>query len=1120
MTRMRYGLLAVLLGAALLLAGCGGGDDGVSPADHQAALDAAAAEEKEKAEAAAAAERARLGRIAGARTAIAAAATAADAQAAYDMVKDEATDAESAELMKAVADRTAAIAMAEENQRLEMERQAETARMARIADALDDIEMAETAEDADAAYDAVKDEATDTEDAALMRAVADRKMALATMARAADQMMAISDAATDFEAIDLDDLDTQAKRDAAQAAIDALKMAIADAEDVDDAGAMYQRQLEDADRAVMAAQSAADRMASIDMAMQEIAAAETGAEADAAYEAVKDIASNTEGAALRQAVADRKAELATMDREAAQKMALMTAAGNVSTSDMMTAEEIAAANTAIAALKMAIASAMDVSDDDKAMYQTTVDTAEANVTASQGALDHAYQTKKLADAVTALQMIDLADLDTQAKIDAAETAIADLQAALTAATELSDAEKSAAMVELATANRNVMAAQGREDEESQKMALTAAQAALEMIDLSNLMTQAQIDEADAAIVALDLALAAATDLTAAQKLDATVDVTVAKRRVASAQETLDENIEMQRTALMEAEDDLHAIDIDDLDTQEKIDAAQEALDALKTALDDAIHLSDAEKADAQALFDGDTEKVKMARTGMGLTERMAAQRTALTDATAMARTAVNGVDNDSTDSEVSAADSAIAALEKAIADAVDLPEGSTDVAQGTLDTLKGTLAAAKTARTEYLAEKSKMDDEAMTKAMAKTGKDLHAALAGNATADTTALDNAAVTLSATGLAVDAAVGAGTLADATDPVSVTLTAGDSVAALGSWNGMDYKHTDTGTKIVNEARVYTNKGAGKTVSLADAGITVHTAATAGDDIKGYYTVDETADLAKIMSATFTHSGTQSHTYDTDRQVAFTTRGTFDGAPGQYRCTGTCSSTNDGKGSPSALTGVWHFKPDAGAMVHQPDANYLYYGWWVSKDKDGVPTAASAFDGVVGTIDALTNSNSPSELTGSATYAGHAAGKFAMDNVLAGTGNGGHFTADAMLTAKFGANAAPNNGGISGTINNFRLNDGSVDPGWSVELKRAGWDGTEDTFGGTGNEAMTVWSINGNKAPESGAWSGQVYDEMPGDAPDGDGSTIPTTVTGTFYSEFSTIGRLVGGFGANKQ
>ena len=134
---------------------------------------------------------------------------------------------------------------------------------------------------------------------------------------------------------------------------------------------------------------------------------------------------------------------------------------------------------------------------------------------------------------------------------------------------------------------------------------------------------------------------------------------------------------------------------------------------------------------------------------------------------------------------------------------------------------------------------------------------------------------------------------------------------------------------------------------------------------------------------------HSGTQNHPIP-DRSNAFYTRGTYDGAPGEYRCTGTCTSTNDGEGSPSVLGGTWHFKPDAGAMVSQPDAEYLYFGWWVSKDKDGNPTAASAFAGVVEPSENdLDRGAAGGSLTGSATYAGKAAGKFAMSNPLDGTG-----------------------------------------------------------------------------------------------------------------------------------
>ena len=47
--------------------------------------------------------------------------------------------------------------------------------------------------------------------------------------------------------------------------------------------------------------------------------------------------------------------------------------------------------------------------------------------------------------------------------------------------------------------------------------------------------------------------------------------------------------------------------------------------------------------------------------------------------------------------------------------------------------------------------------------------------------------------------------------------------------------------------------------------------------------------------------------------------------------------------------------------------------------------------------------------------------------------------------------------------------------------------------------------------------------MYDELPGlttDTPPGDGSNVPTTATGTFYTEYSDVGRMVGAFGADKQ
>ena len=876
-------------------------------------------------------------------------------------------------------------------------------------------------------------------------------------------------------------------------------------------------------------------------ALEAIEAAQTAEAAQAAYDAVKGDVTAAQGQQLQAAVNDRVAALAKAASAAGQKATLMEAAGGVDTSSLTTAEDIAAAKSAIAALKAALAAATDVSDADKAMYQGRVDAAETAVANAQSTLDHAAQTTALSGAVEALQAIDLSGLLTQEDIDAAQAAIDALQTALAAATELSDAEKAAAMTELATANRTVMMAQGRTDKAGQVTMLSEAADALRMIDLTDLSTQEKINDATAAITALELALAAATDLTDAEKLDATVDVTVARRAVDAAQTLLTQNVGHQRTAVKEAADALGEIDLDDLDTAEKIAAADKAVMALKAALDGATHLSESEKAMYQTQLEGATETVRMAQTGMDKEGRMTAQRSTIADAVTMARTAVAGVNDDSTDSEVSAAENAIAALKKAIADAEDLPEGDTDVAsaKGTLATLEPQLAAAKKSR---LAAIEKLNEEE-GEAMAALGKAMHAALAGTGT-NTTALANIDLTSRDTdlsdGLTITRAQNAGANEDTSAPAAVILEAGDSAGSLGGWMGTNYAHTDTGTKVMNQAVVYTNRGAAARKPFSGTGgvYTLTSGQTDRDD-NGYLGSDAATlldvsavatDLAKVRANAFTHSGTNTHTVPTGRDGVYV-RGTYDGAPGEFRCATGCSSTNDGTGSPTALGGTWHFKPDSGAMVSVPDAHYLYYGWWLNKDKDGKPMAASAFTGRAGTEANDDNLNpgwtgnhdpaSPGMLTGSATYAGHAAGKVAINNVLEGSGSGGHFTADANLTAKFSGTGA----GVTGTIDSFMV-DGAAMP-WSVALHMAGFgsDGAitapvNDT--GTPNvdeSKVTTWSINGNAAPRSGTWSGMMYDEaVHGDADDG--SNLPTTVTGTFYSEFSTIGRMVGAFGADKQ
>ena len=482
-------------------------------------------------------------------------------------------------------------------------------------------------------------------------------------------------------------------------------------------------------------------------------------------------------------------------------------------------------------------------------------------------------------------------------------------------------------------------------------------------------------------------------------------------------------------------------------------------------------------------------------------DQQAAITSAITDAGVKVAMAASDAD------AVGAAEAAIAAANRAIMAGTDVSADVINDSEMAVTALEDELADIEDAHRMAMSDAQK----ATAAAMAKLGKDMMKALGMNP------LDNiegtgGAVFTSGGDLSINASADAGARTDGSNPDAVMLKPAGDAGSLGSWNGMNYALTADG-KVTDEARVYTNQGAPRTIDFKDGG---HIIISSGDN-EGKVLVDG-ANPNLVMASAFTHSGTQDHTVP-DKSDAVYFRGTYDGAAGEYSCSGDdCSSTNNGSGNPSALGGTWHFEPDEGAMVSRPDAEYLYYGWWVSKDSDGNPTVASAFHMPVdaaASAGALRVVDDLDSLTGSATYVGHAAGKFAMSNTLDGTGSGGHFTADAELSAKFDGAEGNDDSMVTGTIDNFRLNDGSEDPDWNVTLR--GGDGAAS--GGTIDGTDTVWSINGNKATESGDWSGTMYDEaIQGD--EDDGNNIPTTVTGVFHSEYSDIGRMVGAFGANKE
>ncbi|MDE0374049.1 MAG: hypothetical protein OXI73_16115 [Rhodospirillales bacterium] len=342
-------------------------------------------------------------------------------------------------------------------------------------------------------------------------------------------------------------------------------------------------------------------------------------------------------------------------------------------------------------------------------------------------------------------------------------------------------------------------------------------------------------------------------------------------------------------------------------------------------------------------------------------------------------------------------------------------------------------------------------------------------------------------------------------------------------LGKWQGTMLTDTiaadaDTNPGASTTVVVYTDIEAPKAVKFGDV-----------------YTLDGNGNLAgtgdadanvlhadnrsKIKASAFVHTGRKNHDPDpTAANDVAMIRGSFNGASGEYRCTAatatSCASHDAGDGV-VRLEGAWVFDPDSGAMAMMADASYAYFGWWLNKGTATEGTEAGVFHGVTdltgddAQLAAPTAANF-TPLGGTATYTGAAAGKYAINPGLSAA-SGGHWTADATLTADFGSETA--NGTISGMIENFMSGDTAMD--WSVALgatalSDAGvFSTTTDTSGDTANNAV-VWTIGGVDGTEAGSWEGALYGE-------GD-NNVPTVTTGMFTGTHGTVGHIVGAFGAD--
>ena len=531
-----------------------------------------------------------------------------------------------------------------------------------------------------------------------------------------------------------------------------------------------------------------------------------------------------------------------------------------------------------------------------------------------------------------------------------------------------------------------------------------------------------------------------------------------------------------------------------------------------------------------------------------------------------ATTAVNAVNDEATDDQVTAADNALTALKSPIDGASDALEGDPEVsrAQGTHETLTTILDVAKTSRQTAI-DTAKAETE---KEEAERRKEEQAALNEMAMKLNAAIVvSRPVSGSTVGGAADVSnesFGAGSgveihstpfhigddgkpFSNAGNPVvigdsMVTLQRMENgapdtaenrelkltdqpVASLGGWQGKRYERKNADDKVLDTAVIYTNQDPPKRELFA----TKH--ATILGNNNGQIPNASLADLMPMSEDFRTTPGIKDHQLPasvTTRPNYISIAGTLDGAPGQFRCgttigTDDCTSKGDTDGR-TQLGAGWYFVADAGAMTSTPDDKYAGFGWWAQEDSNGadgfyvvvIPSNDADAKFVLsetGGGDVITAFKG---LSGTATYNGHAAGKVAIHQPLSSDGNvAGTFTANVALTVDFGAVTTGTINGadarLTGTIDGFMVNDVAMDD-WTVKFVKNEADDAVGGFadgGGITYRGNTEWSIGDTKGDGMGKYDGVYLDQA-------DSGLMRATV-GNFTAQYGTVGSMTGGFGA---
>ncbi len=729
------------------------------------------------------------------------------------------------------------------------------------------------------------------------------------------------------------------------------------------------------------------------------------------------------------------------------------------------------------------------------------------------------QKKELMNALAEVDTSDLSDAD---KLAAAETAIEKLREAYDGADDVSDADKARYRTSLDNADKAVR-------QQKQKNALSAASGKLDMAlaEFAGVTpTKEQLDAAMAALRELKTALTDAKDLTddekdryQAQANRADADGGPIKTAQGHYHAHVVKNIEDTQIAAA-----MTAVGmVTDTSDESTVTDAQDKIDAAKAEIEGA-NIPGPEKAKLRSMIathQGALDLVKARRA------HAMKVRTIKDGPIKVAKDKVAMLKRDSSQEEWADAEAKLAAAKKAIDDEEGLPAD----------------------KMEELREALKMQRDALDTAIAGRkafANAMFAALGGhneNTASYRDALNNLARAADykfplsdsskPTGLWLDPHdEGPGSLPkDETNESPIVFTEVKTRGQVGEWKVTDQTGAvdedgsrDAGLKKFHDrARVYNNRTA-RTYPAAtfflpegNAGRPSHVSdrpnfAGTYDVAKRSLTLADNAIDGGIASPEFQSSGTKDFR-PTGAGKEVTVRGTYHGAPGTYRCTwsaaGDCN-VSVGRGGVNVHRN-WEFVHDKDAEVSFPNSDFAYFGWWVRENAgDRVPRMATAFIGVEGGgIDSSTDGDS-NTVHGTATFEGDAVGQYAIIRE-----EGGEFTAKARLEARFGTTDNVPQTGMSGTIDQFRLNGGSEDPGWTVTLHKGAWA----SGGRVDNSSETSWSINGTVvAGEKGSWGAYMYDTTVASSVGGDdGNSQPDLVLGTFYTEHGPTHRMVGAFGA---